>query len=493
MSNQQIQYASQIDPYILRLLNSIAIPVTEITVEIVASLSENAVFHLDRLITDEVAKDIWIRWVPNGMERLSDPKFHTGFKNLLKEAVSMGLNVNRLQNIARNLPDPDDGYLNWIPLYEGAILGREYSNIRLTFNSSDYSSYSSSQVDDNGESEENFSSMFSKMSEGLFYELGIILPQFNVVEDDSLGSYDYQVEWNDLRLPPQRAIRDDQVLVNDTPDRLTLLNILDAEAAVNPANSSQCAIVDIHYKDLCEQAGLTTWTRHGYIILQFSSVIRRSAGAYINRYFVEHIIDKLEKMYSHLIHEIRENLDIDILVQILRNLVREEITIRDMWTILQAILLVQSTLSVDFSKYIVFTHNASSALLLRQKKQLDQLTPSDYVAHIRAALKNYISHKYTRGQSTLIVYLIDPNIETQFRQSGELSIEEKEAFLYAVRDEIESLPPSAQTPVILTTLEVRQHMRMVLHHEFPNLVVLAYQELSPSMNIQPIARITNSP
>jgi type III secretion protein V len=63
--------------------------------------------------------------------------------------------------------------------------------------------------------------------------------------------------------------------------------------------------------------------------------------------------------------------------------------------------------------------------------------------------------------------------------------------LTVVRDEVGNLPPTAQNPVILTTQEVRLRLRKEVAHEFPHLNVLSYQELSPDMNIQPIARISS--
>ena len=119
--------------------------------------------------------------------------------------------------------------------------------------------------------------------------------------------------------------------------------------------------------------------------------------------------------------------------------------------------------------------------------------------YVRAALKRYISHKYTRGQNTLIVYLLDPQIEETVRSSIQhtssgsylaLEPEITQEILSAVRTEVGSLPPTAQNPVILTTMEIRRYFRKLVELEFPHLAVLSYQELSPDMNIQPIARIS---
>jgi type III secretion protein V len=138
----------------------------------------------------------------------------------------------------------------------------------------------------------------------------------------------------------------------------------------------------------------------------------------------------------------------------------------------------------------VFAHNAFPAALAASEHSL-QLTVADYVSNVRASLKRYISHKYTRGQNTLIVYLLDPQIEARLRDPTELRLEERTEFIRCVRTEVGSLPPTAQEPVLLTSFECRLRLRNELRHEFPRLMVVSYQELSPDMNIQPIARISS--
>jgi type III secretion protein V len=87
------------------------------------------------------------------------------------------------------------------------------------------------------------------------------------------------------------------------------------------------------------------------------------------------------------------------------------------------------------------------------------------------------------------VYLLDPKVEERLEQPLPLSRDDRSALLRALTEEIGSLPPTAQNPVILTTASVRLRLRREMGADFPRTAVLAYQELSPDMNIQPIARI----
>ena len=267
------------------------------------------------------------------------------------------------------------------------------------------------------------------------------------------------------------SVDQDKCLVNDTPDRLRLLGI-QAEPAQNPANGNACAWVPVSEKATAEQSGLTTWDAAGYIVLHLAAVLRKNANEFIGIQEAQNMLEQLEQAFPALVKEVvPKAVSIFQLTDIMRRLVEEEISIRDLRSVLQAL--------AEWGPV-----------------ESDTVMLTEYV---RAALKRYVSHKYARGQNTLIVYLLDPQIEETIRSSVQhtssgsylaLEPEITQEILTAVRNEVGNLPPSAQQPVVLTTMEIRRYFRKLVELEFPHLAVVSYQELSPEMNIQPIARIT---
>jgi type III secretion protein V len=113
---------------------------------------------------------------------------------------------------------------------------------------------------------------------------------------------------------------------------------------------------------------------------------------------------------------------------------------------------------------------------------------------VRAGLKRYISHKFARGQNALVVNLLDPKIEellsSQGLQNDQFDETQRNAILEAVRKEIQPRLSTASIPAVLTTIDVRPVFRSLIAPEFPRLPVLAYQEVSPELKIQAIARIS---
>jgi type III secretion protein V len=326
-------------------------------------------------------------------------------------------------------------------------------------------------VEDAGEGSRFLGEMVPMMRDGLFYELGVRFPGIRVRGNETdMPAGSYLIMINEIPLV-MGTVNIDKVLVNDTAERLRLLNI-EGETATNPANNNECAWIDAEYKDVAEQAGLTTWDAAGYIVLHLSSVLRKNAAEFVGIQEVMTMLEQLEQAFPALVKEtVPKVVSPFQLTDILRRLVEEEISIRDLRSILQSL-----------AEWGQVEH--------------DTVMLTEYV---RSALKRYISHKYTRGQNTLIVYLLDPQIEETVRSSIQhtssgsylaLEPEITQEILSAVRTEVGSLPPTAQNPVILTTMEIRRYFRKLVELEFPHLAVLSYQELSPDMNIQPIARIS---
>jgi type III secretion protein V len=325
-------------------------------------------------------------------------------------------------------------------------------------------------VDDTGGS--NFlNELIPMMRDGLFYELGVRYPGLRVRGNEGdLPPGSYIIMVNEIPLV-MGTVDKNKCLVNDTPDRLRLLGI-EAEPAQNPANGNACGWISTEQRKLAEDAGLTTWDAPGYIVLHLSAVLRKNAAEFVGIQETQNMLEQLEQAFPALVKEVVPKAVSPFqLTDILRRLVEEEISIRDLRNILQAL--------AEWGPV-----------------ENDTVMLTEYV---RAALKRYISHKYTRGQSTLIVYLLDPQIEETVRSSVQhtssgsylaLEPEITQEILAAVRNEVGNLPPSAQQPVVLTTMEIRRYFRKLVELEFPHLAVLSYQELSPEMNIQPIARIS---
>ncbi len=328
--------------------------------------------------------------------------------------------------------------------------------------------------------------LFAMMRDGLFYELGLRYPDFRFVPSPRLKPNSFAFKLNHLATLPCVGLRKDQVLVNDTPERLRLLAI-QGEEALNPANANVGSVIDAGFRQAAEAAGLTTWSQAGYLVLSFSSSLRENGDCFVHRPSVEAMLELLSGAFPALTNAVQSKFPVAQLTRVLRRLSREEISIRNLRSILES-LVNYDFIVTDPRSLIIFDDRFPASEPPVEAVAID---PAVLAGQARCGLKRYLGHKYTRGQSTLIVYLLAPEIETMIAQPEAAEREaERERILAALRAEHDGLPAGGSITVILTSIEVRTAMRELIAAEFPRLPVVAYQELPPEINIQPITRIT---
>ena len=329
-----------------------------------------------------------------------------------------------------------------------------------------------------------------KMQDDLFYELGVFSPDVRFALGDALKEDEFQLQINDLLMPPGNGLKADESLVADTVERLKLLSVSGTER-VNPDNGQKCAIVQGEdAAAVCRSAGLTVWGPPGYALLHLKKEISRNAGALLTVDVVEFMMAQVAQSYPALANTISIRFNVVELAAILRGLQDEEISIRDLRGILEGLLAITGTTNEDLSKLIVFFPYTVNLCQLPATSTDTRLDPGEYANYVRTFMKKYISHKYTRGQSTLLVYLLDSELENRLSLSLNQPLDRQEynKLLEAILTETQS--PQSGTIVILTTIEIRRLLRKLIEKEFPSLPVLSYQELSPELNIQPLGRIS---
>jgi type III secretion protein V len=181
-------------------------------------------------------------------------------------------------------------------------------------------------------------------------------------------------------------------------------------------------------------------------------------------------LTETESRFPELAKEVQRVLPIYKIAEILQRLVNEEISIRNIRAVMEA-------------------------LIEWGQKEKDSVMLAEYV---RVALKRHISHRYSSGQNILPAYLLAPNVEDAVRSavrqtSGgsylalEPSVSRK--LLENLKSTVGDLSRSMQRPVLLTSMDIRRYMRKMIEQEIYELPVLSYQELTPEINIQPLARV----
>lgn len=203
---------------------------------------------------------------------------------------------------------------------------------------------------------------------------------------------------------------------------------------------------------------------------RLAPVLARCAAELLAVDSVAALVDRAAVASPILVREVVPRvIPLPLLAEVLRALVREELPIGELAPILEALALAP----VPTGGYTA--------------QSVPQL-----VEQIRGQLRRQITARWApRGQ--LAVYTVDPMIEEAVRdaidRAGTTSVLALEP---AIAQDIVSAVKAALrdgTGVILTSGDIRRHLRGLLEAELPDVVILAAHELAPGTHVQTTARI----
>ncbi|QIG47204.1 tetratricopeptide repeat protein [Nordella sp. HKS 07] len=220
-------------------------------------------------------------------------------------------------------------------------------------------------------------------------------------------------------------------------------------------------------------------------LAKLSGFIRMNAARFLTLDLTQHMLDTLAATLPILVEETRLRFTDSELCRLLREVLDEQISIRDLRTVLECLLSINGTTDLNIDRYVEFFPHANNVTLVDCDKTIRDLVPTDYVNFLRACLKRYISHKYTNGHNTLEVYLLDSELASKIRERREqMSEDDRQTIVKAVRGTVGDLSAvKKQRPVILTGMDIRRSMRRLVQSELPDLIVLAFQELAPNLSV----------
>lgn len=326
-------------------------------------------------------------------------------------------------------------------------------------------------VDDKQDGGRFLNEMIPLLRHGLYYEIGINFPGIQVRgQSRDLDPYQYVIKINEIPVADGSVVPG-QLLVGEPLEQLKIFNI-DGIETIHPVDGTTATWVSDQHRDMVIQAGFRMWDSAEYLIIHLSAVLRKNSKEFLGIQEVQAILNQLSQSHPALVQEVVPKiLTLGQITEILQRLVQEEVSIRDMKNIMHGL--------------------AQWGPMEKDPLELTEL--------VRQSLSRYISNKYSGGTTTIVVYLMDPEIEGIVKNSIQktdkgsylaLEPEITQEILDSVGREIKGHPSGSKPPVILTNVDIRRYFRKLIELEYPRVAVLSYQELTPEMKIQPIARIS---
>ncbi len=224
-------------------------------------------------------------------------------------------------------------------------------------------------------------------------------------------------------------------------------------------------------KERAEMLGYTVVDAASVLTTHLTEVIKAHSPDILSRQDVQTLLTHVKNDYSAVVEELTPGLMGTGEIQtVLRNLLRERLSIRDMVTILETL-----------------ANNAKTS------KDTDFLTEQ-----VRKALARTISNQYKEGDGSIHVITLSPQSEQtitnalyQTDQGLMISLDPimVQKLMGRVQTEMERIAAEGFQPILLCSAKIRLPMRKLTERLFPTLVVLSYSEIMPDVEVRSNATI----
>jgi len=307
-----------------------------------------------------------------------------------------------------------------------------------------------------------------RVRSALYHDLGVPFPGIHLRFNEALTTGNYKIMLHEVPVASGQLLNG-YVLAREKPESLKMLGIEFQQAEPFLRGLVPLWVQESRRSDL-DKARITYLQPTQVLTYHLSVILKRYASDFVGLQETKYLLEQMEKQFPEVVREVQRILPVQKIAEVFQRLVQEDISIRNLRTIL-------------------------SALIEWGQKEKEPVLLTEYV---RSTLKRYVSYKFSRGQNILSVYLLEQDLEEKIRKAvrqtsagAYLAMDPAsvKAFLQSVRSQINGYMEANQRPVLLTSLDVRRYARKLIEQEFYELPVISYQELTEEIVVQPLGRI----
>ncbi len=296
----------------------------------------------------------------------------------------------------------------------------------------------------------------------LMNELGFVLPIVRVRDNLRLQPQEYRIKIRREEIVRGELIIERYLAIpgNDTDEKIHGL------ATTEPAFGLPAIWIGEAEKGRAELLGYTVVTPLSVLSTHLTEVVRNHAADLLTRQMVQEMIEQLRmKTPAAVEGVIPELITLGEVQAVLRNLLKERVPIRDLAGILEVV--------------------ADNAPATRN--------PFILAEAVRQSLARTISNQYRDEDGYLHVFTLSPQVEGILRESltstdsgigFNLDAQMAQQILLRTGEQMEKLAQLGHFPILLCPREIRLAFRKLVEQSLPNLVVLAFSEISPGTKVK---------
>ena len=296
----------------------------------------------------------------------------------------------------------------------------------------------------------------------LMSELGFILPIVRVRDNLRLGPQEYRIKIRREEIVRSELMIDRYLAIpgNETDEKIHGMT------TTEPAFGLPAVWINEAEKGHAELLGYTVVSPLSVLSTHLTEIVRNNAADLLTRQMVQEMIEQLKlKTPAAVDGVIPELISLGEFQAILRNLLKERIPIRDLVGILE-----------------VVADNASATR-----------NPTILSEAVRQSMARTISNQYRDEDGYLHVFTLSPQVESILKESlistesgigFNLDAQLAQQILIHTGEQMEKMAHLGHYPLLLCPRELRLAFRKLIEQSLPNLVVLAFSEVSPGVKVK---------
>jgi flagellar biosynthesis protein FlhA len=292
-------------------------------------------------------------------------------------------------------------------------------------------------------------------------EMGFVLPKIRIRDNLQLLPTQYSIKLRGEEIAHGELMPGQFMAMAAGP----VAEELEGISAREPAFGLPAIWIEPSSKERAEMLGYTVVDPASVVATHLTEVVKAHAPEILTRQDARELLDNLKHEYPALVDELVPNvLPLGAVLEVLKNLLRERVSIRDLVTILETI--------------------GGLALTIKNPDLLSEAT--------RQALARSITNQYRTGDGALHVFTLSPRAEKLLsnamgdpNQGITLHLDPSlaQVLLEATGEAMEEIAAKGYLPVALCSTSVRLAFRRLTERALPNLVVLSYSEIAPGVDV----------
>ena len=310
-------------------------------------------------------------------------------------------------------------------------------------------------------------SRINSLRKQLARDIGIIIPPIRLRDNLQLPPNGYSIKIKGQTVDKGELMPDSYLALGEEG-----MKPIEGIATTDPAYGLPGKWVTEAKKEAAEAAGYTVIDPTSVLITHLTETIKTYAHEIITREDIQKLIDTTKKDSPTLVNELTPNvLTLGVVQEVVRNLLRERISIKDFVTILETLI-----------DYAPVTKN-----------------PEALTEYVRQRLCRTLCGQYQSESNKLSTISFEPGLEQEIMKSvhemgnkSVLALEPGYAqkIVEAVTETVRKAYASSNNTVLLTSSALRNHIRKLTETALPYLPVLSYKEIAPGIQIESLGIVS---